>query len=340
MATYSNFYSDDKHRYNFYPNDNGTYDFMTSSGEKITLPKWDISSLDLTPSITDLGKANKNLTDYLRLNFGDAILSEAINILKRRDLFTWEYIPYETGFNYAISNAVALYLPYLVSHSIKEFKGDGWERSVNKLCIAIFKVSNYNFWSGKLVKRCLELKYPWLTKFNISDYSITYFNSTREYGNHLIYLYTKQNGKSHSIYMPLEALINGDIEAIKKCHTDYFTSYYKWPGGWSKGVTEEDVLNWRKENLNLLENDTFKEFCDYLTGKKEEKKTNKKQFVVTMHVSGTYKVVVECDEDCGLEDLKNAAIDAFEDADDLGNLEEADIEDFVNYSSDEGEYNF
>ena len=339
MANYSVFYSDDKHRYNFHVNENGTYDFMTNSGEKITLPKWDISSLDLTPSITDLGKANQNLTDYLRLNFGDAILSEAINILKRRDLFTWEYIPYETGFNYAISSAVALYLPYLVSHPIKEFKGDGWERSVDKLCIAVFKTSQYDFWSGKLLKRCLELKYPWLTEFNISDYSIEYFNSTRGYGNHFVYLHVKQNEKSRSIYMPLDALINGDIEAIKKCHTDYFTSYYKWPGGWSKNVTKKDVLGWRKENLDLLESDTFKEFCDYMTGKKEEKKTNKKEFVVTMHVSGTYQAVVQCDEECGLEDLKNAATEKFEEAD-FGELEEIDIENFVSYSSDEGDYDF
>ena len=339
MANYSIFYSDNKHRYNFHVNENGTYDFMTNSGEKITLPKWDISSLDLTPSITDLGKANQNLTDYLRLNFGDAILSEAINILKRRDLFTWEYIPYETGFNYAIANAVALYLPYLVSHPIKEFKGDGWVRSVDKLCIAVFTTNKYDRWSGKLLKRCLELKYPWLTEFNISDYSITYFNSTRGYGNHFVYLHVKQNEKSRSIYMPLDALINGDIEAIKKCHTDYFTSYYKWPGGWSKGVTEEDVLGWRKENLDLLESDTFKEFCDYMTGKEEEEEPKLRTVEVVMNVSGYYKVTLEVPENTSLNEIKDMAVD-YCNEEDFGSLTEIDIEDFEGYYEDGKYHNF
>ena len=339
MANYTNFYSDEKHRYNFKPNEDGTYSFMTNRGEKITLPKWDMSDLDLTPSITDLNKANKNLTDYLRLNFGDEVLSEAVNILRRGDLFDWEYIPYETGFNYAITNAVALDLPYLVTHPIREFKGDGWERSVDKLCIAIFKTRRYDFWTGKLLKKCLELKYPWMSKFDISDYSVSYTSDLNNYDNHLVFLTVKKQDKKYSIYMPLKALIEGDIEAIKKYHTHYFTEYYKWPSGWSKGVTEEDVMGWRKENIDVLESDTFKEFCDYMTGKKEEKKTNKKQFVVTMHVSGTYQAVIQCDEECGFEDLKNAAIEEFKEAD-FGELEEVDIEGFIYYSSNEGEYEF
>ena len=339
MGNYMHFYSTDKHHYNFKANEDGTYNFMTNRGEKITLPKWDMKDLDLTPSITDLSKANKNFTDYLRLNFGDEILSEAANTLRRGNLFDWEYIPYETGFNYAISNAVALYHSYLVTHPIREFKGDGWERSVDKLCIAIFKNKRYEFWTGKKKKKCLELKYPWITKFDISDYSVPYHNTPDGYGDHLVYLTINKGAKKYSIYMPLKALVKGDIEAIKEYHTKYFTKYYNWPGGWGKGVTEKDVLGWRKDELNSLESDTFKEFCNYITGKKEKKEIKKKQFVVTMHVSGTYQAVVQCDEECGFEDLKNAATEKFEEAD-FGELEEIDIEDFVNYSSDEGKYDF
>lgn len=61
---------------------------------------------------------------------------------------------------------------------------------------------------------------------------------------------------------------------------------------------------------------------------------------MTLHISGTYKVLVECDENCSLNDLRVAAVDAFEDAEDLGELEDSDIEDFVGYSSDEGKYKF
>ena len=340
MFTYihSRFESDDKHKYNFIPNEEGKYEFTNSKNEKIVLPLWGLDILDLSPSITDLGKYDKSICDHFRLNFGDEILAEALNSIKKRDLFTWRYFPYESFFNYAISQAVALYLPYLVTHPIKEFKGDGWERSVDKLCIAVFIKGEYDFWTGKLLKKCLELKYPWLESFKISEYSIGWGN----FDSHLIYLniFDKKETKNRSVYIPLKAFIDRDVEAIKKYHTEYFTEYYSWPRGWGKGTTEKDVLGWRKDNLNLLESDTFKEFCDYLTNKKEIEKTNKKQFVVTLHVSGTYKVVVECDENCSLNDLKVAAVDAFEDADDLGELEDADIEDFVRYSSDEGEYEF
>ena len=138
MFTYihSVFKADDKHKYNFIPNKEGKYEFTNRANEKITLPLWNMEALDLTPSITDLAKVNKPFCDYLRLNFGDKILAEALNCFKRRDLFTWEYYPYESSFNLAISQAVALYLPYLTSHPIKEFKGNGWERSVDKLCMA------------------------------------------------------------------------------------------------------------------------------------------------------------------------------------------------------------
>ena len=242
MANYTNFYSDDKHRYNFYANEDGTYDFMTIRGEKITLPRWEMKDLDLTPSITDLSKANKNFTDYLRLNFGDEILSEAVNILRRSDLFTWGYFPYETGFNYAISCAVTLYLPYLVTHPIREFKGDGWERSVDKLCIAVFKNQTHEFWTGELLRRCLELKYPWMSKFDISKYSVSYTSDLNKYDSHLVFLTVKKQDKKYSIYMPLKALVEGDIEAIKKYHIHYFTEYYKWPGGWSKGEKEKKTF--------------------------------------------------------------------------------------------------
>ena len=303
MANYTNFYSDDKHRYNFYANEDGTYDFMTIRGEKITLPRWEMKDLDLTPSITDLGKANKNFTDYLRLNFGDEILSEAVNILRRSDLFTWEYFPYETGFNYAISCAVALYLPYLVTHPIREFKGDGWERSVDKLCIAVFKNQTHEFWTGELLRRCLELKYPWMSKFDISKYSVSYTSDLNKYDSHLVFLTVKKQDKKYSIYIPLKALVEGDIEAIKKYHTHYFTEYYKWPGGWSKGVTEEDVMGWRKENIDVLESNTFKEFCAYITGKEVKKEKKTFRLPVTWEVCGFVYVTAETLEEA-IEDFK------------------------------------
>ena len=58
-----------------------------------------------------------------------------------------------------------------------------------------------------------------------------------------------------------------------------------------------------------------------------------------MTVEGRYQVEVECDAECGLEDIKEAATKAWEEAD-FGELEEVDIGDFISYSSDEGKYEF
>ena len=339
MFTYNNhtFEANSKHKYNFIPNKEGNYEFTNSKDEKIILPLWSLEILDLSPSITDLSKYDKAICDYFRLNFGDKILAEALNSFKKKDLFTQEYFPYESSFDYTISQAVALYLPYLVTYPIKEFKGDGWERYVDKLCISVFVKNKYDLWTGKLLKKCLELKYPWLKFFKISEYSIGYGN----FDEHLVYLniFDEKNAKPKSIYIPLKAFIERDVEAIKEYHTKYFTNYYKWPGGWGKDTTEEDVLGWRKENLDLLESDAFKEFCEYLEGKEVESNSKTKKFFVTMAVEGIYRIEVECDAECGLEEIKEAATKAWEEAD-FGELEDLDIEGFIRYSSDEGEYEF
>lgn len=51
-----------------------------------------------------------------------------------------------------------------------------------------------------------------------------------------------------------------------------------------------------------------------------------KTYQVSMEVSGTFHVTVTADENATLEEIKDLAIDAFEDAD-FGELCEADVED-------------
>lgn len=326
-----NFTTIENRHYNFTPDKDGRYSFEVKEGEVITLPLWDLGQLDLSPSITDLGKVDKKFCDYLRLNFSDEILSAALNDFRRGDMMTWEYIPYENGFYFALSKAISLYRPYLVSHPVKEYKGNGWERTVDKLCVGIICKSPYDFWSGKLLKKCLELKYPWLKKFNVSEYRAETY---RDLDKHFIYLpiLNSEGKKDRSVYIPLKALIEGDIEAIKKCHTDYFTDYYKWPGGWGKGVTKEDVLGWRQWELDSLESDIFKEFCQYLT-ETHEPEVKMKKFWVTMAVEGRFTAEVTVPEGCTVQELREAALALYEDAD-FGELEDTELSDYVNYTDE------
>ena len=320
-----NFTHTENHRYGFTPDEDGRYSFEVKEGEVITLPLWNLDQLDLSPSITDLGKVDKKFCDYLRLNFGDGILSTALNDFKRGDMMTWEYIPYENGFYFALNKAIALRLPYLVSHPIRETKGDGWERSVDKLCVGIICSKQYDFWSGKLLKKCLDLKYPWLEKFKISEYSI---HSYQDMDKHLIYLSIPdtEEKKPRSVYIPLKALIERDVEAIKKCHTDYFTDYYKWPGGWGKGVTKEDVIGWRQHELDSLETDTFKEFCQYLT-ETHEPEVKEKNFWVSVTIQGRFTVKVTLPENSSLKEIREAALERVDEAD-FGELEDIEADDF------------
>ena len=321
-------------RYGFTPDEDGRYSFKVKEDEVITLPLLDLNQLDLTPSITDLGKVDKKLCDYLRLNFGDEILSAALNDFKRKDMMTWEYIPYENGFYFALSKAIALYLPYLVSHPIRETKGDGWERSIDKLCVGIICRTRYDFWSGKLLKKCLDLKYPWLEKFKISEYSV---HSYQDLDEHFVFLPIPdtEGKKDRSVYIPLKALIEADVEAIKKCHTDYFTDHYRWPGGWGKGVTKEDVLGWRQYELDSLNSDTFKEFCQYLTGT-HEPEVKMKKFWVTKAIDGRFTAEVTLPEGCTEQEIKDAAQKVFMDAN-FGDLEDICDNGFVNYTDEDDE---
>ena len=320
-----NFAINNQHRYGFTPDEDGRYSFKVKEDEVITLPLWNFDQLGISPSITDLGKVDKKFCDYLRLNFGDGILSTALNDFKRRDMMTWEYIPYENGFYFALNKAIALYLPYLVSHPVRETKGDGWERTVDKLCVGIICASPYDLWSGKLLKKCLDLKYPWLSKFCISDYSV---HSYLDMNEHLVYLYIPdtEEKKPRSVYIPLKALIERDVEAIKKYHTDYFTDYYKWPGGWGKGVTKEDVLGWRQHELDSLETDTFKEFCQYLT-ETHEPEVKEKNFWVSVTIQGRFTVKVTLPENSSLKEIREAALERVDEAD-FGELEDIEADDF------------
>lgn len=320
-----NFITTGNHHYGFTPDKDSRYSFEVREGEVITLPLWNLDQLNISPSITDLGKVDKKFCDYLRLNFGDGILSTALNDFKRRDMMTWEYIPYENGFYFALSKAIALYLPYLVSHPIRETKGDGWERTVDKLCVGIICNTQYDFWSGKLLKKCLDLKYPWLEKFKISEYSV---HSYQDLDEHLVFLPIPdtEGKKKRSVYIPLKALIEADVEAIKKCHTDYFTDYYKWPGGWGKGVTKEDVLGWRQRELDSLKTDTFEEFCQYLT-ETHKPEVKEKNFWVSVTIQGRFTVKVTLPENSSLKEIKEAALERVDEAD-FGELEDIEADDF------------
>ena len=308
----------------FKKNENGMYEVPVYGHGIQEFPLMPLETLDLSISITSFSKFNKDLCDWLRLNFGDGILSQALDTHKQSEIFTWKYIPYNRGvraypkFHGIVYNTTKV-------HPIKEYKSNGWERSVDKECICVMKNTDYEFITGEIFRECLELKYPWMKNFKLSEYTLhAYYEKT--YDEELVFLYIpkeEREGKTDCIYCHTRDLIDGDIEAIKKAHTDYFSNYYKWPGGWGNGVTEEDVNGWRKGALSLLESPTFKKFCEcYQTSDIQEEKMVEYEIVIP--VTGYYKTTVKLPKNSSVEDIKEKVNEQFTNTD-FGVLENIEV---------------
>ena len=308
----------------FKKNENGMYEVPMYNGEVREVPLMPLETLDLSISLTSFSKFKKDFCDWLRLNFGDAIVSEALDNHKQREIFTWQYIPYDRGVS-AYSNFHGLMYDTTRIYPIKEYKGDGWERSVDKVCICVMKNTDHEFITGKVFKECLELRYPWMKNFKLSEYALHAYHG-KTYDEELVFLYIpkeEREGKGDCVYCPVGSLINGDIETIKKTHTDYFNDYYKWPKGWGNGVTEEDVNEWRQGALNLLESPTFKKFYEcYQTGSIQEEKMV--EYEVVIPVTGYYKTTVKLPDGSLTEDIEKEALKQYTNAN-FGELENIEI---------------
>ena len=70
----------------------------------------------------------------------------------------------------------------------------------------------------------------------------------------------------------------------------------------------------------------------------EDIQIHKNENKAVLELSGYYSVCVCLDVECSKEDIENEALDIFND-EDFGPLEDIEC-DCLNYSSDEGEYNF
>ena len=309
----------------FKKNENGMYEVPVYRLGLQEFPLMPMETLDLPITINDFSKFKQDYCSWLRANFGDGILSQVLDTHKQSEIFTWEYIPYDGGVRaYPLFHGIVYDTTRV--HPVKEYKGDGWTRTVNKECICVIKNANYEFITGKIFRECLELKYPWMKNFKLSEYALHAYHG-KTYDEELVFLYVpkeEREGKGDCIYCPVGSLINGDIETIKETHTDYFNDYYKWPKGWGNGVTEEDVNRWRQEALGLLESPTFKKFCEYYQTEGDIQEEKMVEYKVVIPVTGYYTVIVKLPNGSLTEDIVEKANEQFTEAD-FGELENIEV---------------
>lgn len=111
----------------------------------------------------------------------------------------------------------------------------------------------YDFGGKELFRKCLIEEYKFLKHYDFESYHLNNYPE--------IYVHTgfkmMDNGRAvgiNSIYVPMDALLYGDFEIIKKRHIGYFTNYYQWEKGrWCTGVTKEEVDHLREKHIGFLD---------------------------------------------------------------------------------------
>lgn len=203
----------------------------------------------------DFAKAKIYITNWKNIEafFKKETLEEVLKEFKVRDFATFEYIPKENVemYNHYIEKGYVLITPKPVSAPYKEYmdyKGKSWETTNYRLCYEFVVRDSYQLNESKLVKKALTKEFPYLKDFAISVYymdkpatekgieaykqvNAPYRNFYNFYGND-IYIKTtnEKDFPNKSIYVPMLALKNKDIQMIIDYHTCYFKDYYRNAG--------------------------------------------------------------------------------------------------------------
>lgn len=205
-----------------------------------------------SPTIELMEKYYANF-NFMKQIFSIEVLKKAVFVLSFRDIAILQNVKEENMMPY-----IKLNYPVVndkpCKEQFEEWKGE-WHREYYANAYRVWVPSPYQHNYGKYVKKCLELTFPWFAKFNWNVYSL-------DKNNDWIYLDVDPQNKNkvhHSIYVPVSALFEKDINKIIETHTKYFKSYYG---------NDESRKEYLEEALSLLNSAEFKNLCKYL--EKEE----------------------------------------------------------------------
>ena len=236
-----------------------TNNVMNETMTEITINTINMNTLDNPLNLLVLEFYEPEFTAFLRQHFSKEIIEEVISNHRIGEVVTWEYVPIDQSSYYFKKGYPCE--PKQYSHDFDVYmiyKEKEWTSKETKLAYKFYVPQKYKSYMRNIIKEAIYLAYPWMKEFRFECYSPNYNTENYEF-----YL-TCDNGKS--MYVPMSTMTEHNPKIAEERTVTYYNDYYRWPGGWGKGVTEADVMKWRKENtVDLIESKTWKKFCDYLT---------------------------------------------------------------------------
>lgn len=238
---------------------NTTTNYEINPMDEITINTINMNTLNNPLNLLVLEFYKPDFTGFLRQHFSKEIIEQVISKHRIGDVVDWKYVPVDQSCYYFKKGYPCE--PKQYSHDFEifmEYKGKEWKSYETKLAHKFYIPQKHTFYMADIVKELIYLVYPWMKEFKFECYSW-------EYGTKNYEFYLKcDNGKF--MYVPMSTMTEHNPKIAEKRTVSYYNEYYRWPGGWGKGVTEADVMKWRKENtVDLIESKTWKKFCDYLT---------------------------------------------------------------------------
>lgn len=209
-----------------------------------------------------------NIAQMYVEEFGEDIVKEAVQTLTWDNFTSWEDVE-EKALPYYLLTLHGILIDNKKRDVIVTRHKGAWSMEEKVKGYRVLIRNKYNScWENNFLKYCMISKYPYLSLFNINYYEWRGVNDTEFYIN----VKKPEKGKltGCNLYCPYKALKNNDYSIIVDRQTKYFTEYYRWPGGWGKGVTKEQVLNWRKENIDLIHSEVgqkLKQILDFNVAK-------------------------------------------------------------------------
>lgn len=115
-------------------------------------------------------------------------------------------------------------------------------------CYTFLIPNQYQSKEDKFFLNCIHTEMPELKNFNFKCYHFDRLDT-------LIFLETdlQINGHNVSLYIPIHALLNKDVDAIIERHTKYHKDYYNpLKAGHSWNQTKEQLQEWQNISLDVL----------------------------------------------------------------------------------------
>lgn len=196
-----------------------------------------------------LTTAEKFISNFKRYKnvFPENILKQAIRGYRVGDFATNHYCPVENSRYY--ESKYPRHTPKSVYYTFKEYKGE-WEKEVRKPAYGYIIPDNYQLKESEILKKALFLTCPDMEVLNWDIYHFDRDSSD-------VYLKTSYG----SVYCPIIALVEGNIENIVKRHTDYHKDFYN----------SADCKQYLDRALSCLETTEFKILCKILKHYKKRK---------------------------------------------------------------------